>query len=396
MLRRTLRALALLAVVVAGLVAVTPSTSSAAGPDAVGWWSRQLPFQDPSRGDDSVTGQSAGAPVRFGAPAQVPPLPVPTTAPGSGPVTTPPLPVQPPELPPPPITTPSPGEGQPNPTVPDGGLWVANDATGARAVSAIRFRGDIGAAELTLTFAPGSTVFGPVVVCPIVSDWAPGPAGAWNDRPAEDCGRFELTGRLSPDATQLVFSIPDGFNEFGERVLDLAVRPRPGAGETFDLYFEAPGPDSLEVLTSQTVPPSQPEPADPDPLSLPTTVPAPVLQDQGFAPPPPPATTPTTSPEESATPVVEIGGGNGPLPQPVAELLEPFTESRASRILAVLLLLGMGLGLWYLGGQQVRQPRLLGALGGGADAAAAPAVPVDQGRGIGRFRRERTGPPTRF
>lgn len=395
-MRRLLRIVACCCVVTAALVLVTPAASGAQAPDAVGWWSKQLPTQDDSRAEGAaaggeVTGQDAGAPVRFRSAAAPGQVPVETTLPGGGPVTTGPLPVNPPTLPEPPITTPDPGTGAPNPTVPDGGLWVSNTPAGPMAVSALRFRGDIGSGELVLTFAPGSTIAGPVVACPIISNWSPGPEGAWRDRPAIDCDRFELSGRLSGDQTQLVFSIPQGFSEFGERVLDIGIRPAVGAGDPFDLYFEAPGPESFVLFEGQQLPPPEEELPEPDEASLPTTMPtttAPFVD----------TTAPvTTAPEEAAAPPVQIGD-DGPLPQPVADVFEPFTESRAARIVAVTLLLLLGLGLWYLSGQQIRQPHLLGGLAGSdaARRAADAAPPVEQGRGIGRFRRPRTGPPTRF
>lgn len=389
MIRTTLRLLAIACTLTAALVLVSPSSSSAQAPDAVGWWSRQLPFQDGTRAEDQgVTGQSVGAPVRFRA-SQIEP-----TIPG-GPVTTQPLPAQPPQVPEPPITVPGPDTGSPNPSVPDGGLWVANDPTGAYAVSAIRFRGDIGSAELTLRFAPGSSTPGPVVACPIISDWAPGPEGAWRDRPAHDCDRLAITGLLSPDATTLTFAIPQGFSQFGERVLDIYLGPKPSSGDPFTVYFEAPDADSLEVLGGQQAPPPEQELPEPEPAALPTTMPPPTSATPAVAAPVgSPTTTATTV--EDASPVVDIGGGAGPVPQPVAEFVEPFTESRASRIVAITLLLLMGLGLWYLSGQQVRPPRLLGAMGGGETAPVPVSATEDTGRGIGRFRRERSAPPTKF
>lgn len=403
-MRRLLRIVASCCVVAAGLVVVTPSASGAEGPDAVGWWSKQLPTQDDSRAEGSggdVTGQSVGAPVRFGTASSPGQIPVETTLPGGegggGPVTTGPLPVNPPTLPESPITTPDPGTGAPNPTVPDGGLWVGNDPSGPHAVSALRFRGDIGSGELILTLAPGSTVAGPVVACPIISGWSPGPEGAWRDRPAIDCDRFELSGRLSSDGTKMTFNIPQGFTEFGERVLDIGLRPAVGAGDLFDLYFEAPGPESFVVFEGQQLPPPEPEFPEPDESTLPTTAPSSNAEPRQDLPATPAPS--TTVAEETAAPPVDIGGGNGPLPQPVADVFEPFTESRASRIFSVTLLLLLGLGLWYLSGQEVREPRLLGGLaasGGAGNAAKAVAPAADRGRGIGRFKRERSGPPTKF
>lgn len=398
---RFLRIVAALCVAVSLLVGLGPLPSSAAAPQDVGYWSRRLPFQ----GDQQVEGQSVGQAVRFqgfgsaAAPQQLPPPPVDTTlpdqddpVPDSGPVTTVPLPVPVPTIPDPPVTLPDDGgPGAPNPGVPEGGLWVANDPTGPVAISALRYRGDIGSGELTLRFASGSTTVGPVIACPALSTFEPVAGGAWRDRPAHDCDRLSLTGRLTTDGSGLSFTIPQGFLPFGERVLDIVVLPARTAGDPFSLYFEPPGEDSFEVFSGQMLPPEEAELPEVDPLTLPTTPPpvespsfdggvsapidAPVLEV--------PETTPTEPSEEAA-----------PLPQPVAEVFEPFTESRAGRILAMVILLAMGGGLWWLSGQPIRQPRLLGALGGGA--VPVVATTSETGRGIGRFRRERTAPPNRL
>lgn len=397
-MRRTLRILAVLCISTSVLVGFVPSPSSAEAPQDVGYWSRRLPFQ----GD--VEGQSVGGAVRFSGfgsaarPQQE--LPVDTTLPGDGggddggvgPVTTVPLPVPPPTVPEPPFTVPEEeGPGTQNPTVPDGGLWVANDPTGAVAISALRYRGDIGSGQLTLRFAPGGTTVGPVVACPALSNFQPVEGGAWRDRPAHDCDRLSLGGRLTTDGTGMTFTIPQGFLPFGERVLDIVILPARTSGDAFSLYFQPPGEDSFELFAGQELPPATPELPPLDPQTLPTTPVAesPVFEDTGAV----------SSPEfdagtpEEAAPVAQPDNG-APLPQPIAEVFEPLTESRAGRILAMAILLAMGGGLYWLSGQPVRQPRLLGALGGGA--APVAVEPADRGHGIGRFRRERTAPPNRL
>lgn len=386
---RIARLLAFLFITTALAVGIAPS-SGAEGPQATGWWSRRVPFT----GD--VEGQSSSKAVRYSPSQELPAdptVPVDTTVPGGGPVTTPPLPVPVPTVPEPPVTLPDDGgPGTPNPTVPDGGLWVANDPTGALAMSAVRYRGDVGSGELTLRFAPGSTTVGRMVACPALSGFSPGPEGAWADRPAHDCDRLSLTGRLTPDGTGVQFTIPQGFLGFGERVLDIVILPDPTVGDVFSIYFEPPGADSLEVSQGQELPPPVAELPEIDPSTLPETP----SFDAG-----------TFTPDGSD---FTIGGGTGTvtsdapadegeeqaagLPEPIAQILEPFTESRTARIISVITLLLMGGALWYFGGAPVRAPRRLGALAG--DAPAMVDQPTDAGRGIGRFRRDRTGPPARL
>lgn len=385
------RAAATTAFVAAVAVAAFPAPSSADGPQATGWWSRRLPLQAEteaaSSGGGGVTGLSAAA-VAFtpGGPAQLPPLP--GEGDGTAPPTTIPLPVPIPTVPELPVPVPDdPGPGTPNPTVPEGGLWVANDPTGPIAISALRFRGDIGAGELTLRFAPGSATVGPLVACPALSEFEPTEGGAWRDRPAHGCDRMSLTGRRTSDGTGVTFSIPQGFLDFGERVLDVVVLPEPTRGDPFSVVFEPPGADSLEVTESQAVPEPAPELPEPDPASLPE----PAIDVPSFD-------APSAVVDVPAADLPQAGSGpaDGPVaaPAPVAAVVEPLTESRAARIIAVAVLLALGAGLWSFGGQPVRHPRLLGALGG-----ATPALvdqPTSAGRGIGRFRRERTGRPTRL
>lgn len=401
-LRRAARILAALCLAAGLLLALAPAPSGAVAPIEVGYWSKVFPLQS----DERVTGQHVGDVVLFdGVLAQVPgPDDIPN--PIEGPVTTVPLPVPPPTVPESPATVPGPGEDTPNPGVPEGGLWVANDLTGPRAVSALRFQGDIGAGILRLDYAPGSTLAAPLAACPIVSDWTPVAGGAWENRPAEDCGRFRLTGRLVPDGTAIQFSIPQGFVPFGQRFLDIAIVPVPGSGEVFDAYFEAPSADSFEVIQAQVPPPS--ETTLPPPTNLPTTMPPATVArpstGAGNAPaavPAPVVTRPIAdTPEEIATGTTIVGGGTGGvIPTPVAEFVEPLTESRAGRILSVFLLLALAGGLFWLSSQPVRAPRLIGgaAAGGGAVPVSVP-VPVEPAttRGIGRFRRDRTAPPERL
>lgn len=389
--RRASRLLALVCLSLGTVVGVLPAPSSAEAPQATGYWTRRLPFQ----GEAQVEGQSTRTPVLFtaaSAPAQVPTEP-PTVPVVEGPATPPPLPVPVPTIPQPPVTTPpDPGPPTPNPAVPDGGLLVANDPTGPLAISALRYRGDIGAGDLTLRFAPGSTTTGPVVACPALSAFEPIENGSWNDRPAHDCQRLALGGRVTPDGTGMEFTIPQGFLPFGERVLDIVLLPAPGSGEPFSLSFLPPGEDSLQVMQGQELPPPPPELPEPDPTSLPTAT-TPDLGDGGAsvdfdlaaapAPPAAPAAAPPTS---------ELGSGAS-APSPIADVLEPFRESRVARIICVAVLLAMGAALLAFGGQPIRAPRLLGALAGDAPVLVdlSPA-----GRGIGRFRRERAAPPNRL
>lgn len=386
-LRRLTRSLAIVLVAVATCIGVLPATSGAAGPQAVGWWSRAIPLT----GD--VEGQSSTRAVPY-TPGQElptdPTLPIDPADPGGSPIPTVPLPIPPPTIPEVPITTPPDLDpGIPNPTVPDGGLWVANDSAGAVAVSALRYRGDVGSANLTLHFAPGSTTIGPMIACPALSQFSPGPGGTWADRPAHDCDRISLGGVASPDGKSLEFNIPQGFLPFGERVLDIVILPDTGSGDVFSVYFEPPDEDSLVVNQGQELPQPVAELPEIDPFTLPEPL-APFDSGESFD-------SPTFTSGGTATISTDDAVDDetaSAAPEPIAQILEPFIESRTGRIIAIITLLLMGGALWYFGGTPIRQPRLLGALAG--DTPAIVDQPTDAGRGIGRFRRDRTAPPPRL
>lgn len=79
----------------------------------------------------------------------------------------------------------------------------------------------------------------------------------------------------------------------------------------------------------------------------------------------------------------------GEVALPAGNVLNPFDpdKSRNDRILAVALLMAIGAGLWWAAGKPARAPRLLGSMGAGSRAIAAP--PDGTERGIGRFSRLR-------
>jgi hypothetical protein len=403
--RRITRAAAVAVVALAAGIGMTPVPSAAEAPQATGWWSRRAPLQgEPgaeTSGGGEVTGLASRGAVVFGSaatPAQQPPIDIPVPdgeGEGTAPPTTVPLPVPPPTVPDLPVPVPDePGPGTQNPTVPDGGLWVANDPSGPIAISALRFRGDIGGGDLLLRFAPGSTTAGPIVACPALSPFQPVEGGAWPDRPAHDCDRMSLTGRRTADGTGMEWSIPQGFLPFGERVLDIVLLPDETRGDAFSVYFEAPGPETLTVTQGQELPPPAPELPDLDPTSLPTPASETFTDNPTFTDSATFDDVPVAEPPgvEAATPVDEPQLAAAPTR--VSSLFEPFTESRTARIISVAVLLLMGAALWLFGGRSVREPKLLGAL-----AASAPAVRAPQGpsaHGIGRFRRERQAKPGRL
>jgi hypothetical protein len=373
----------------ASIVAFVPGISNADSPPEVGYWSRALPLQD-----DSIEPKAGSEAVIFSSAQQVPDPTIP-----QGPITTVPLPVPAPTVPDTPVTIPE--TGQPNPTgdgAPEGGFWVGNDSTGANAVSALRFRGDIGEARLTIKFASGSTIVSPLVACPVLSNWSTEVNGPWKNRPAHDCERLEISGRLSTGGDAMVFDIPQGFTSFAENKLEIMVLPNRTAGDNSSMFFEAPTNDSLETYSTQDLPEYEGNDVAEYPAanfeSSDGGFDGPVLGRDTFD---------SGSFTVDSTTPVDTTSNEVAAPQvaPVADALNPIealTESRVGRIICVALLLALGGVMFWLGGQPTRSPRLIGGLATGPGAALAIASDDanHRSRGIGRFRSIRDAKPNRL
>lgn len=350
----------------------------------VGWWYRDIPLSDADAQGAAVQGLSVGAPVvavlhASGAgPTQEPPPPP----------TVPPLPV--PTVPPD-VTVPDPGGNVPTPApVPEGGLLVANDSTGVRGIAAMRF--DVpgaGGAILTLRIAAGSTPFTGVNACPALSDWLPGPDQPWSARPAHDCERMSVSSTVSADGSTMTWALPDTFQRPDAVTYDVLLVPAGGDGTPYQLAFEKPGADALEVTSPY--PAEDPTPAEPDLDAL---------------PPPPAAFSPDgfdlggPGIDELDTPVVPAGDVDAAEERPdLVGRLDEALENPTTRRVATALLVALGAyAYWQSNQAEQRAPRLLGALSGPstlvAHAVLHPALA--RPRGIGRFARERAGPPPRL
>ncbi|MCW2572625.1 MAG: hypothetical protein JWO88_2683 [Frankiales bacterium] len=143
--------------------------------------------------------------------------------------------------------------GVPAPSsVPPGGLYVASAATGATAVSAVRFVLPLGVAatRVTLKVASSQQVEAVAVdAYPATKTWKPGDAQAWSQRPAYDTRATPVHGALQSNGTTLIFNLPPSQ---GAGVLDLVLVPAAGSTvpPTFDLALEPPA--NAELTTSST------------------------------------------------------------------------------------------------------------------------------------------------
>lgn len=159
------------------------------------------------------------------------------------------------------------------PSVPDGGLWVAADPSGAHAVSAVRAPASgerVTSIALKIAEATGTVA---VRACATTPAWEPAEAGAWESRPTADCERMSVEGVPSEDGSTLTFTIPESA---GAAMRDFVFEPLPDAS-SFSATFESLGGDAITVLParSTSTPSGDRAPAvsgpsfDPQPFSTP-------------------------------------------------------------------------------------------------------------------------------
>ena len=283
-----------------------------------------------------------------------------------------------------------------DPSTPPDGIQVTTTAAGVVAIGAVRFppAGSATDSLVTLRLASGTATSrsGDLVVhaCPATNNWKPVQNGPWAAR-ATYAETACITGKPSADGTSVTFTVPASAQRAGS--VDLAIEALSSAPVT--LAFSHPTPSDLV--------PVAPPPATP-------TVSPPAADATATAPAEAPQDTPVVAPDAAPSNGPGLGAPVAPVlpvssprsrpargaitaPQaafsPAAALAPPLNDSRATRIVAVALLLGIGLALFWFGGQPVRAPQMIGTLGGRMAPAAVVAGPAHQVRGIGRFARPR-------
>ena len=312
--------------------------------DAIGWWNKTqaLPVQGNPSGVDDPTGLGL------------------TTAP----------------------TVPAPA------TVPEDGLYVANDASGATAISAVRYLAG-GGGTLTLKLAAGATATGTegIAACPVLGGFTPAQNGRWDSKPGYDEASCTITGTVDTAAGTVTFELP---STLASSLGDIGVVIAPAAGNTtpFSLAFAKPDNSSFVVTSpttssgGSTFTPSAPAYTPGSPVFSPSA------PSSSFSTPAAPAASaPSGGDEVASAPVVPVEAA------PAAVVAD---DDRTAQIGAVAIMLAIGGALWWLSSHPQRAPRLLGSVGGAA-AAAEPApvlVQAQRSRGVGRFSRPRDVPAT--
>lgn len=277
-------------------------------------------------------------------------------------------------------------------TVPADGIYVASDGSGPSAIAALRYAAG-GAGTLTLQLAEGTTLTGTekVVACPVQGGFTPTQNGAWAARPGYDETACVVEGKPAADGTSFSFEIPASFaSTLGD--VSVVITSAPGA-TPFSLPFDKPADDSF-VVTAPATPSSYSSDAvssyDPGSASYSAPGASSSGSSPSFAAPSAPST-----PAPSAS-----GGGQAAVPVIPAALPAALRHgSRSDQVAAVLVLVLIGGAFWILSNRPQRLPRLLGSVGGhaealDADAVAAATVRTSRPRGVGRFARHRSAPPT--
>lgn len=274
------------------------------------------------------------------------------------------------------------------PTVPADGLYVADDASGASAISAVRYQGG-GGGTLTLALAGGTKLTGTekLAACPLQGGFTPVQNGQWAARPGYDEKTCAVPGEANADGTAFTFQIPA---TFASALGDVSVVIVPAADATpFTLPFDKPTSDSFVVTAPVRSSSSGSEGFDSSAFDSGSAALAPTFG----------STSPSFAAPSTPTPTApSVSGGSGPTAAaPVIPAVGVASKSRRDQMAAVAILALIGGAFWFLANRPQRVPRLLGSVGGKAapaDAAAVAMVRTTRPRGVGRFARHRSAPPT--
>lgn len=282
----------------------------------------------------------------------------------------------------------------PPPGVPEDGLMVQSAVDGASAIAAVRYKlsEDETAPVLTLRVNADGSNQGVenaiVLACPASTPWNAGSAQAWDDKPVPDCAT-QAVGELAEDGTSMTFDLAAVMRD---QIVNVVLvpgtvdgLPEGLNGATFTLVFDAPASSDL-VTTPGTTPTGSSD-------DLPPPSPSPSGGGSGsgssFSPPPAAATTPVFAPVAPALPAEEVAAPAPRSPsEPTGAAPSSFVPASApdrggARALAIVILALAAIGAALT----ARRDLLLALLG--RQPQAVPAVVA----GVGRFARERPGPP---
>lgn len=285
------------------------------------------------------------------------------------------------------------GIGVPTPPdVPEGGLLVESTPEGATAIAALRFTltSDEVQPILKLEVAEAANAGQAVIAaCPAGAKWQPADGGSWESKPPHACVEGSVSGVPSDDGSAWTFPVAALVPLFVEGVVDVVLVPgttESGANPSFRVAFEPPSGKSLETSSDA------PEPSVPPPAAFatpgPTEAPEPTSEGAVGGT----RSTPQPPSEPVFDPATEAGDEGVTSSAPLRNAPTGAEERYPGRWPAVAVLLLGAAATYWLWGQPFPAPKRLGPLAARHDAAeTSPEEGPTEVRGIGRFRRPRTG-----
>lgn len=315
------------------------------------------------------------------------------------------------------------------PNVPEGGFYVAYDGNQAQAVSTLRYAiAEHSGGILTLHFAPGSTTQTATIdVCGVGGPWEPTDNGDLDDAPPRACDVLKTNGSISDDGTSVSFVIPENAPT-NAGSLEFYIVP----AETltpFSLAFEAPDEESFVPSGGGDFPDFEFDGADfgggdagggdlsgSGDFAGGTGGEAgfPAGGDEGFTAPgdaggsfsaPPTdggdfAAPATDAPGAASAAGGRSSGGTAGTALTGVQATDVVDDEQA-RTFAIVTLVVIGAGLFWLSTRDAGAPVPVGATAGRSAAAstrtpAGTVAPDAPARGVGRFARPRARPPLRL
>lgn len=274
------------------------------------------------------------------------------------------------------------------PDVPDGGLYVAGQPTGAVGVSALRFDVPAGTRSSSLSLAVVEATGTPRIdACPSMTEWTPAAGGSWDQRAAADCAVGLATGTFSPDGTTLTFDT-SSFTSAGQ--LDVVLLPArdPGTGlvASFTTTFAPPGQGALTTAVTPAAPSTAATPTTTPRPRLPPPSPEPLARHGTVLPRRPEAVAPSVLPTPPAGASHPTGA---PPPPPTVVAAGTFAYPSVLLLPLGFLTVGAYLG-WSLNHPLTAPPRMAAGAHG---TPASPPQPRPTGRVPPRHRPLRRSQP---
>jgi hypothetical protein len=143
----------------------------------------------------------------------------------------------------------NPPQVPPPASVPEDGLYVAGQATGPEAISALSFVIPEGASAKTLTLVAAAplTPTTTIRLCPTNTPWQPIQAGAWSSKPIYTCAADAPVGVVPTDGSKVTFTLGALGNQ---QLIDVALVPTDQS--VFQANFNKPDKNALEVAPGAT------------------------------------------------------------------------------------------------------------------------------------------------